>query len=124
MERRGNGSFGTGSVKRADGRARGWRAACVLACAVGLAGIPFLAAYAGSVSIPVIRDNVTGAISTGTAPLVGPINNETAKIVGPASAVQPKIGETTAPLNDSAMFRANTALQNQVASGSAGYIAP
>jgi hypothetical protein len=96
----------------------------VLACTVGLGGIPFLAAYAGNVSIPIVRDNVTNAISSGTAPLTGPINKETAKIMGPASEIQPKIGETTAPINDGAMFRANSALQNQVASGSAGYIAP
>ncbi|KKB61919.1 hypothetical protein WM40_20245 [Robbsia andropogonis] len=115
-----NGSFDSSTVKSA----RMWRVLRTAVCATGLAGIPFLAAYAGSVSIPVVRDNVTGAISSTTAPLVDPINKETAKITGPASAIQPKIGETTAPINDSAMFRANTALQNQVASGSAGYITP
>lgn len=113
-----------GTVKSSINRPMWGRMVRVLACSIGLAGIPFLAAYAGSLSIPVVRDNVTGAISTGTAPLTGPINKETAKIMGPASEIQPKIGETTAPINDGAMFRANSALQNQVASGSAGYIAP
>lgn len=80
--------------------------------------LPASSAFAASITLPGIRDNVTNAISRSTAPADGAVD----KVIGPASAVAPTIGETTAPVNDSAMFRANSALKDQVASDSSGVI--
>jgi hypothetical protein len=93
----------------------------LLSVAIGAA--PVLSAVAGSlsipsVSIPVLRDNAASEV----AKVTSPVTDQTDKVIGPASSAVPQIGETTAPINDSAMFRANSALQNQIASGSAGYI--
>ncbi len=73
---------------------------------------------AASVTVPGVRDNVSNAISRTTSPATGAVD----KVIGPASEVAPTIGETTAPVNDSAMFRANSALKDQVASDTGGVI--
>jgi hypothetical protein len=85
---------------------------------VAIGSVPVLSAIAGSVSVPIVRSATTNAISSVTSPVAGPIN----KVIAPAADVTPRIGDTTAPINDSAMFRANSALQNQIASDSSGYI--
>lgn len=100
------------------GTARAVHALRVGLIALAMASLPVLSAFAGSVSIPVVRDSVTNAISQTTSPVVTPIN----KTIAPAADITPRIGETTAPVNDSAMFRANSALKNQIASDSSGYI--
>ncbi|MCY0389521.1 hypothetical protein OVY01_20455 [Robbsia sp. Bb-Pol-6] len=88
----------------------------VIALAIG--AVPPLSALAGSISVPILRDTATGAVSK----ITSPVTDQTNKIIAPAADLTPRIGDTTAAVNDTAMFRADSALQNQIASDSSGWI--
>lgn len=90
----------------------------MIALALAIGAVPPLSALAGSISVPILRDSATGAISR----ITSPVTDQTNKIIAPVADITPRIGDTTAPINDSAMFRANSALQNQIASDSSGWI--
>lgn len=97
---------------------RARRGAKMLVVALLVGAVPPLGALAGSISVPILRDSATSAVSR----ITSPITDQTNKIIAPAADITPRIGDTTAPINDSAMFRANSALQNQIASDSSGWI--
>ncbi|MGI4856475.1 MAG: hypothetical protein ACRYHA_06045 [Janthinobacterium lividum] len=90
----------------------------VTAIALAIGAVPPLSALAGSISVPILRDSATGAVSK----ITSPVTNQTDKIIAPAADITPRIGDTTAPINDSAMFRADSALQTEIASDSSGWI--
>lgn len=99
-------------------RGKWQRRARIALLSVAIGAVPVLSAVAGSISVPVLRDTSTGVVSRMTSP----VTDRTNKVIAPAADITPRIGDTTAPVNDSAMFRANSALKEHIASDSSGYI--